>query len=166
MKIRRFRSDDADVIWRLHTKALQAANADAGDGPWDDDLRDIESFYLRAGGEFLIGELRSRIVAMGALARISAQTAEVRRMRVAPTYQRRGHGQRILDALHAAAAAMGFARLVLDTTVGQHAAQSLYRANDYREVSRAQKGPFLVLRFERAVQQSLRSDAATRHRTS
>ena len=40
-----------------------------------------------------------RIVAMGALRPLDGRTAELKRMRVLPEYQRRGYGQRILDSL-------------------------------------------------------------------
>lgn len=32
---------------------------------WDSDLDDIETVYLRTGGEFLVGEINDVIVAMG-----------------------------------------------------------------------------------------------------
>ena len=34
---------------------------------WDRDLNDIETVYLRTGGEFLVGEINNVIVAMGGL---------------------------------------------------------------------------------------------------
>jgi hypothetical protein len=55
-------------VWTLHYLALKAAGADIlGEGPWDDDLRDIPSSYLDGSGDFLVGVINDEIVAMGAL---------------------------------------------------------------------------------------------------
>ena len=67
MKIRRFRREDAEAVWSLHNLALHDVGAHAGDGPWDYDLHAIEKVYLKGGGEFLVGIVDGRLIAMGAL---------------------------------------------------------------------------------------------------
>ena len=52
MKIRRYRESDQEEVWALHNLALEEADAHAGNGPWDDDLRHIREVYLDDGGEF------------------------------------------------------------------------------------------------------------------
>ena len=42
-----------------------------GNGPWDDDLHHIEAEYIDTGGEFSVGIIDGRIVAMGALKRLT-----------------------------------------------------------------------------------------------
>jgi hypothetical protein len=66
---------------------LQQVGAYAGDGPWDNDLRDIEHIYLKNRGVFLVGVYEGRVVAMGALRKSSDERAEIKRMRVHPDVQ-------------------------------------------------------------------------------
>lgn len=67
LKVRRYRTADHDAVWQLHNESLLATGAHGGNGPWDDDLHQIEEVYLAPGGEFLVGLHQGRIVAMGAL---------------------------------------------------------------------------------------------------
>lgn len=131
LHIRQYQLSDLAAVWNLHHLALQHIDADAGIGIWDDDLHDIENVYLANGGEFLVGECEQQVVAMGALQRVTVGKAEIRRMRVHPAHQGRGYGNAILDALETRAVQMGYEVLVLDTTVKQEVAQSLYRNRGY-----------------------------------
>ena len=114
-EIRRYVPTDHDAVWELHNEVLNDAGAHAGNGPWDDDLHDIEDVYLNADGEFLVGTLHGDIVAMGAYKRSSSKSAEIKRMRVKTAFQRRGFGQRVLDDLQGRAMAAGYTLLHLDT---------------------------------------------------
>lgn len=149
MRIRRYEPEDREAVWRLHNEALDGVGAHLGNGPWDDDLHEVEAAYLEAGGEFLVGVLDGRVVAMGALRRISPGRAEVKRMRVEPALQGRGYGQALLDALHRRAAELGYSTLHLDTTVHQRAARRMYEGNGYRELRRGRIGPFDCVFYER-----------------
>ncbi|HEX6710666.1 MAG TPA: GNAT family N-acetyltransferase [Rubrobacter sp.] len=151
LQVRRYEAGDKDVVRRLHDDALNEVGAHLGSGPWDEDLNDIESVYLDSGGEFLVGILDGEVVAMGALRRISPETAELKRMRVRPDLQGRGHGQALLDALHRRAAELGYSTLRLDTTVQQRVARHFYLKNDYREVGRGSIGPFACIFYERDI---------------
>ena len=123
--------------------------AHLGSGPWDSDLDAIESVYLRAGGEFLVGVLEGEAVAMGALRLDPDGRAWITRMRVFPRLQGRGIGQTLLDRLHHRAAELDLGTLHLDTTVGQAAARRLYEKNGYRETGRGRVGPYECLYYER-----------------
>lgn len=136
MELRRYRPSDQDVVWDLHVLGLQQTGAYLGSGPWDDDLRAIEVVYLAAGGDFLVGEERGRVVAMGALKRRDAERAEVKRMRVHPDYQGQGRGTALLHALEERARELGYRALRLDTSTAQPAALRLYRHHGYLETHR------------------------------
>jgi ribosomal protein S18 acetylase RimI-like enzyme len=147
--IRRYEPKDHQAVWDLHNLALWKVGAHAGNGPWDDDLHKIEEVYLGNGGEFLVGLLDGKIVAMGAIRRVTGDKAEVKRMRVHPDYQRRGLGQHILTALEARARDLGYRTLVLDTAVVQTAAQQLYLKNGFRETGRTVLAGFDAILFEK-----------------
>ncbi len=151
MRIRRYLTEDHDAVWELHNSALLGADAHGGNGPWDDDLHRVEDEYIATGGEFYVGTVGGRIVAMGALQRLTDDRAELRRMRVHPDLQRRGLGRQMLSALEQRAAVLDFRTLTLDTTHRQTAAISLYTRSGYREVGRSMKGRFKILEFEKRI---------------
>jgi ribosomal protein S18 acetylase RimI-like enzyme len=149
-------------VWELHNLALNQVGAHAGNGPWDDDLHNIDEVYLKSGGEFLVGCLAGRVVAMGALKRTGERRAQITRMRVHPECQRRGFGQAILSLLEERARELGYHQLHLDTTVQQTAAQELYLKNGYRQTGRTRYGRFEVLLFEKELCGPTRSDCLSR----
>ncbi|WP_123535676.1 GNAT family N-acetyltransferase [Halosimplex salinum] len=153
LQIRRYEPGDEDAVWDLHERALRDVGAyDEAYAHLDADLRAVESEYLDAGGEFLVGEVERRdasgtdsgLVAMGAIKpspdvdhhESDPDTVVVRRMRVDPEQQRRGFGSAILGELETRAADLGFDRLVLDTTPDQMSAIALYESFGYSEVRR------------------------------
>jgi ribosomal protein S18 acetylase RimI-like enzyme len=133
--LRRYQKSDISAVWELHNLALSHVGANAGNGPWNNDLHQVEEVYLQ-DGEFVVGLLDGRLIAMGALRPTSNVHAEIKRMRVHPVFQKQGFGQQILDYLEARAVELGFKVLHLDTTVQQVAAQKFYTKNGYREVDR------------------------------
>jgi GNAT superfamily N-acetyltransferase len=80
--------------------------------------------------------IAGEVVAMGALRRVSAAVAEVKRTRVDACHQRRGFGRAVLHGLEARARELGYRTLRLDTTVQQIPAQRLFRADGFVDVER------------------------------
>jgi ribosomal protein S18 acetylase RimI-like enzyme len=141
---------DGPAVWELHKAALASTGADRGDGPWDDDLRDITRSYVHADGAFLVVTDEGTLVAMGGMRQADdPHTAEIKRMRVAPGYQRRGRGRELLEALLGEARERGYSRVVLDTTTVQIAAQRLYELAGFAEVGRQPIDSFTVVRCEK-----------------
>jgi ribosomal protein S18 acetylase RimI-like enzyme len=136
-------------MWELHNLSLNQVGAHAGNGPWDDDLHHVENEYLEKGGEFLVGTTGNKIVCMGALLKKSGTTAEIKRMRVHPDYQRRGFGQKMLVELERCASRIGYSHLYVDTTTKQVPAQKLYEKNSYIESGRYDFAGFKVIRYEK-----------------
>ena len=151
LSIRHYHARDYDAVWALHNAALLAVGAHAGNGPWDEDLHAIEQVYLDNGGEFLVGMLDSSIVAMGALRRTSSERAEIKRMRVDPSWQRRGFGEQLLVALEQRAGELGYRTLHLDTTVQNHGAQQLYRKHGWTEVRRGEWRGWQLIFYEKSL---------------
>ena len=148
LHLRRYEPGDRDAVWELHLAALARSGAEAGE-EYFADLRDVERLYLEAGGEFLLGFIEGRLVAMGALRRTSHESAEVLRMRVRPGWRRRGFGEAILEALETRAREAGFQALHLETTAQQVAARRLYEKHGFVERSRGERLGYEVVRFEK-----------------
>jgi GNAT superfamily N-acetyltransferase len=146
--LRRYQSSDHSAVFELHNLALSQVGANAGPGPWNDDLNHIEETYLQEG-DFVVGFINGKLVAMGALRSTSPARAEIKRMRVHPDYQRRGFGQQILTHLEQKARDLGCKVLHLDTTDRQVAAQQLYLKNGYAEVGRKEWKGMNVIFYEK-----------------
>ncbi len=71
VKFRRSHLGDREAIKQLHERAFRGTGAyiepDEGNAWRNNDLEDVEAAYLNQGGEFLVGELKGEIVAMGGL---------------------------------------------------------------------------------------------------
>jgi len=166
--VRQYEPRDADAVWNLHERALREAGAfDPDLAHLDADLRRIEDVYLDPGGEFLVGEVDSEIVAMGAFRPLGASDhdatlpldhaavverpasgAVLKRMRVDPDHYREGFGTVILDELEDSARAQGIETLVLDTTPTQDTAVAFYEDSGYERARRDETdhGPVLFYR--------------------
>ena len=149
--LRRPTARDVPDILRLHYAALRSADADAGPGPWDDDLQDVDAVYLSVGGEFVVATHGAALIAMGALRRVDDTTAEVKRMRVSPQWQGQGIGRRVATYLEGRAVELGYTRLILDTTLRQDRALSLYESMGYRRAGEAVVAGLPSLLFEKRI---------------
>jgi putative acetyltransferase len=85
-------------------------------------------------GAFLVAYRDGVPVGCGALRMLDGETAELKRMYVAPAARGTGLGRRLVDALEAEARALGVRRLVLETGTRQHAALALYRATGFAPI--------------------------------
>jgi ribosomal protein S18 acetylase RimI-like enzyme len=140
MIIRQYKSIDKKEVFDLHVKALKHANAYMYCGKWDEDFNDNEGIYLHNSGDFLVGLLNNKIIAMGALRKMTDDIVELRRMRVDPAHQRKGYGQKMLDVLEKRAKELGYKIIQLNTSEKQVPAQKLYEKNGYKEISREKEG--------------------------
>ena len=136
MRIRRFQEDDRDEVVSLHRLAMESAGGYIP-GPWDKDFDSIQDTYLNGRGEFLVWEVDGKIIVMGALLPVDAETAEVKRIRVSPAVQGQGLGQKMLSTLEERARELGFMHLKLDTPESNEAARKLFSRNGYIQVGSA-----------------------------
>ncbi len=140
MQIRQYQPADKKSVFELHVRALENEKARMYTGHWEEDFNNIEGIYLQNRGDFLVGEISGKIVAMGGLRKMTNEIVEVRRMRVDPDFQRRGLGQEILDALELKAKELGYKIIQLNTSAKQVPAQKFYLKNGYKEIRRETEG--------------------------
>lgn len=171
LALRPYQPGDADAVWRLHELAIRDAGTDPDDIPGTDDLRNVRAAYVESGGGFFVGTVPAAttppgvphvedgaLVAMGGFLpseaghddeRTVAGAAELHRMRVAPSHQRRGFGRRLLRRLEDAVAAAGYDPVLATTARRQAAAVEFYRAEGYTTTGRSQSGEYELLHFEK-----------------
>jgi N-acetylglutamate synthase-like GNAT family acetyltransferase len=130
-----YRAEDKPAVLALHKLGLQSTGAWIDSGRWDEDLNNIEQAYTQ-NGVFLVGEINGNVVAMGALRRKTDNVGEIKRLRISPEFQRMGFGQLIMTTLEQKARELGYTKIVLDTTIKQIGAQTLFLKNGYRETKR------------------------------
>jgi ribosomal protein S18 acetylase RimI-like enzyme len=152
--VRQYQESDHDAVWNLHNLALHAVKAHVGNGPWDDDLHNIDTIYAKNKGVFLVLIQNDTIFAMGALKKLSDSEAQITRMRVHPNHQKRGLGQIILTALEGKARELGYQMLRLDTTTKQIAAQALYKKNGYVLTGHKELWSFEVISYQKTITQA------------
>src|SRR5689334_17990068 len=117
LDIRRFEKNDENAVFDLHIRAITPTGAHLKSS--DEDFKNLESIYIENGGDFLVGMIDGKIVAIGGLRKISNSVAEITKIRVDPVFQGKGYGQQILDALENRAKKLGFSSLELNTATVQ-----------------------------------------------
>ncbi len=150
LKIRRYKTSDKPIVWELHRLSLAEIGAMPNhDNPWDQDMNNIEEVYLK-GGDFLVGKFEGKILAMAAFKRTDDETAELKRLRVHPDFQRKGLGRTIVEELEKRAKSMGYKRMVLSSDPRWIKAQKFYIKMGYQEIKRGLVwGKFYVIFYEK-----------------
>lgn len=118
-------------------------------GPGDDSPAESADFEAPSG-HFVVGYRDGVPVAMGGWRRLgdrpglpSPNTAEIKRMYVAPAARARGLSRVVLAELETSAKAAGIDWLVLETGRPQSGAISLYRSSGYHQVDGTPYGHYL-----------------------
>jgi GNAT superfamily N-acetyltransferase len=83
---------------------------------------------------FVVARLDGRAIGCGAIRPFTTETAEVKRMYVAPEVRKVGIGARILSKLESVAKELGYQRLRLETGLKQPGAIALYEAAGFSKV--------------------------------
>jgi GNAT superfamily N-acetyltransferase len=113
---------------------------------WTDsrlDLPRLEPYELRPpAGLYLVGWDGETAVAGGGLRRYGEGVAEIKRMYVRPAARSRGIARALLEALEAAAHALGYQRARLDTGPQQVHARDLYLSAGFVPVQAYNDNPF------------------------
>ena len=130
--------DDPDVA-----RLIAALDADLDERYADDDDEDdVDRAMLNLlgpdvappKGTLLVARLDGVAVGCGAIRRHDAETAEVKRMYVTPAARGRGIAAAILAALEAAAADLGYRRVILETGTRQEEAMRLYETRGWTPI--------------------------------
>jgi GNAT superfamily N-acetyltransferase len=143
-----------DVILELHAEAMQELPADL-ELPKNElfDLLNIETCYLQAGGEFLMGLLDSEPVAMGGYKRVDANTAELKRFRVKKALRGQGLGSLLLKEVERIAAENGITKIALETVKFRPLTLRYYQKHGYTRCGERHYGTIETVCFEKHLEQ-------------
>ena len=101
--------------------------------PASNHFLDLEQLS-RADIRFFVARRAGKPLACGALRVDASGYGEVKRMYVAPEARGRGVARRLLAALEAEAADLGYARMILETATGQPEAMALYESAGWTSI--------------------------------
>ncbi|MFQ4145454.1 GNAT family N-acetyltransferase [Chlorogloeopsis sp. ULAP02] len=99
----------------------------------DQDVLQVEEYYLATGGEFWIIEHQNKLVGTGAYYPIkrSENAVEIRKMYFLPSVRGLGLGKYLLQQLEEAIASRGFLSIWIETASVLAQAVKLYESNGY-----------------------------------
>ena len=153
-QLRPYASADKASVLELHASSHEEVEVSTPPDYFAD-LDRIDEVYL-PDGAFLVAIVEERIVGMVGLLRLSSDSAEIKRMRVRPEYQRQGIAKALLCELEESARRMRIRHLHLSTLAIQEKAQRLYEARGYRLTRRGEADGHSVIFY--------RKDLATERR--
>ncbi|HDP80695.1 MAG TPA: GNAT family N-acetyltransferase [Spirochaetes bacterium] len=163
ISIRRYRPSDQDAVMQLHTEGVEDIEAEfsaadngrniVADGEGasfsDDDLDHIATFYINAGGDFMVGELNGRVVAMGGLQKQSRTGALIRRMRTRREVRGQGYGALLLSSLERRAVQLGYTELFVDPLSTNTGARSFYENAGFQEMEQRMLGHYDIIIYRK-----------------
>lgn len=102
-------------------------------------------------GRFLVARRSGTVVACGGVTLLDDETAEIKRMWVAPEARGLGLGRRLLARLEEEAAALGRWTVVLDTNAVLEDAIAMYERAGYRRRDRYNDNPYAQVWFTKVL---------------
>jgi len=147
MRLIRYRPEHREPMLALHRSALVGFTLGMTQQEDEADLMAIEQVYLSSGGEFLIGLLNDRLIAMGGFKRLTNTSIELRRMRIARELQDRGYGTQLLHELERLAFKAGVRSVCLEVASRRTLTLEFYRNYGYQESGRGSYGQVETVRF-------------------
>ncbi len=147
----RFRPEYEEAMLALHRSALEGFVLGMSREEDEADLRAIQDVYLRSGGEFLLGFVGEKLVAMGGFKRLSSNAAELRRMRIERQLQGLGCGTQLLRELERMAYRRGVRTMSLAAAEARPLTLKFYRKHGYRVTGHSFYGDVPTVQFVKAL---------------
>jgi GNAT superfamily N-acetyltransferase len=160
MHLIRYRAEYQEPMLALHRSAIEGFTLGMSQQQDEADLMAVEDVYLRSRGEFLLGCIGERLVAMGGFKWLSEGLAELRRMRIARHLQGQGYGTLILRELERRAFVSGIRTLCLDTARRRPLTLEFYRKHGYQESGQSFYGAVETVQFSKTLDERACESAA------
>lgn len=129
---------NADIaqVQALVFSVMREFGLEPAPGSLDADLSDLEQYYVRPGGVFVVvaDQCNHRIVGSAGLMPKSDRCAELRKMYLAPEIRGQGWGRKLLGMMIEEARRRGFMQIGLETNSAFKDAIRLYTRNGFVRV--------------------------------
>jgi GNAT superfamily N-acetyltransferase len=160
MHLIRYQPEFQEPMLALHRSAIEGFILGMSQEQDEADLVAVEDVYLCSRGEFLLGFMGERLVAMGGFKRLSDDLAELRRMRIARDLQGRGYGTLLLRELERRAFQSGVRTLCLAAARRRPLTLEFYRKHGYQETGQSFYGAVETVQFKKALDERISPDGA------
>jgi len=140
-----------DDILNLHRSAISGLSIGIDAVEEERDLIDVDAAYFARGGEFLVGLIDDRVVAMRGIKIVGEDEAELKRMRVDVGLQGQGIGGLLLRELERCAVECGVRRLILETAKARPLTLEFYRKHGYVAAGSGRYGEVETVRFAKSL---------------
>ena len=135
LTIRSATNDDRERVAELVFGVLGEYGLEPDPETTDADLQDIEANYLQRGGLFEVIEDGGNMLGSVGLYPVNKTTCELRKMYLIPSARGLGLGKYVLERVIARARALGFKRIVLETSSKLIAANRLYNKFGFKPMA-------------------------------
>ncbi|MBF2014006.1 MAG: GNAT family N-acetyltransferase [Rivularia sp. T60_A2020_040] len=131
--IREWKPCDRDFAAELVSSVLSEYGLGWERDGADQDVLQVEDYYLSKGGEFWVIEYQGEVVGTGAYYPIERgkKAVEIRKMYLLPKVRGLGLGKYLLQQLEAAISCRGFQEIWIETASVLSEAVKLYESNGY-----------------------------------
>jgi GNAT superfamily N-acetyltransferase len=127
----------AFIAWhrQRHEQDLALIDSYFDAAAFEAELAGLPGKYAPPRGQLLLATIGEQAAGCVALREIDSTRCEMKRMFVYPQWQGQGVGRALGEAVIGDARAMGYERMLLDTSIRQAEAQALYRRLGFRDVA-------------------------------
>ena len=129
------KDDDYKAASILFKEYAAWLNIDLGFQHFEKELENLKQMYNAADGGIILCKEANSFIACVAIRRISANTAELKRMYVKPAHQHKGIGNTLLEKSFALAQHCNYEYLRLDTLNHMLPAINLYKKYGFYEIA-------------------------------
>jgi putative acetyltransferase len=127
--------DDWAAAQSLVRKYAEQLTVDLEFQNFGEEVEHLEKHYGPPHGVFLLARGAGGFIGCVGLRKFSGDTAEMKRLYVAPAGRGSGTGRALALEIIERARALGYARILLDTLPSMDAAQAVYRSIGFRVIS-------------------------------
>jgi GNAT superfamily N-acetyltransferase len=150
MRLLRYQPEHQEAMLALHRSVIEGYHLGMSREEDEADLMAIDQVYLD-GGEFLLGFLDGKLMAMGGFKRLLDSSAGLRRMRIASEFQGKGYGTLLLRELERIALGLGLRTLRLETARRRPLTLEFYRKHGYHETGQSFYGAVETVCFSKTL---------------
>jgi ribosomal protein S18 acetylase RimI-like enzyme len=124
-------ADDLGVVREMLLEYSASLGVDLGFQDFEHELATLDTYYEVV----LVAREDGDVAGCIALRRIDAQTCEMKRLYVRPSFRGRDLGRALANAIIAEGRSRGYARMRLDTLPGMTTAMALYESLGFRDIA-------------------------------
>ena len=140
-------TDEIGIVRAFMREYQQGLGIDLCFQGFEAELAGLPGSYAPPGGCLLLAWLKQTPLGCVALQRISDSRAEMKRLYVPPKARGFGVGRKLVEQILAAAEAMGYAEVVLDTLPTMLEAKRLYEQFGFRDIEPYRPNPIAGVRY-------------------